>query len=88
MNWRGGGGELDLVAEREGCRRFVEVKLREAGDPLRDEAIPDWKRARLRQAALAWEAIHGEPAVEVCFLVAFVDGESGAVELVDDAFDG
>ena len=88
-NWRGGGGEIDLVAERAGCLRFVEVKLRDPEDPLREEAIPDSKRRRLRGAALAWEMEHGQPAIEVCFLVAWVEAHDDAwrVEWLDDPFD-
>ena len=87
-NWRGGGGEIDLVAERDGCVRLVEVKLREPEDVLGDEALPEHKRALLRLAGRAWLAEHGEPTVEICFLVAFVDPACRAIRWIDDAFDG
>lgn len=87
-NWRGGGGEIDLVAERGGCVRLVEVKLRDPLDPLGDEAIPDHKRVLLRLAGRAWLAERGEPAEEICFLVAFVDWERRTVRWIDNAFDG
>jgi len=86
-NWRGGGGELDAVVERAGMLRFVEVKLRELDDPLSDEAVDANKRTRLRRAARLWLEERGEPAREVCFLVATVD-PGGAIDWVDDAFDG
>ena len=50
-NWRGGGGELDVVVARGVAVRFVEVKLRDPADPLGDEAVSASKRSRLRSAA-------------------------------------
>ena len=92
-NWRGGGGELDVVVDRGGDLRFVEVKLRDLCDPLADEAVNSGKRSRLRSAARAWLLGRGEPDREVCFLVAIVHhdpaaGTTGHVEWLDDAFDG
>lgn len=86
-NWRGGGGELDLVVRREGRLRFVEVKVRAQADSLTDDAVSPHKRRRLRAAAEAWLASQPEPD-EVCFLVAFVDTlvEPWRVRFVDDAF--
>lgn len=54
-NWRGGGGELDVVALRGGLVAFVEVKSR--GDPgaLGDPIV--WaQRERLIRAATAYLA--------------------------------
>ena len=85
--WRGGGGEIDLVVERAGFVRFVEVKLRAPDDPLSDEAVSPSKQARLRQAARAWFLLHREPAREACFTVAILAAD-GAVRWIDDAFDG
>ncbi len=87
-NWRGGGGELDLVVAHDGKVRFVEVKVRDPADPLADDAVSPHKRRRLRSAGEAWLAQQpGEPA-EVCFLVAYVDTSQDpwAVRWVDDAF--
>lgn len=86
-NWRGGGGELDLVMSRDGAVRFVEVKLREATDPLGDDAVTVAKQRLLRQAARAWLAVHGEPRRECAFLVAMVDHD-GDIRWIDNAFDG
>lgn len=87
-NWRGGGGELDVVVARDGCTRLVEVKVRDADDTLADDAIPEHKRRLLRLAGEAWLVAHGEPAVEIAFLVAMVDvrSEPWSVRFVDDAF--
>lgn len=90
-NWRGGGGELDLVAWRADELRFVEVKARRAGDPRADDALTPRKQARLRLAAKAWLALN--PAYErlaPAFLVAFVDTtlEPWEIRWLDNAFDG
>ncbi len=85
-NWRGGGAELDLVVQRDGCVRVVEVKARQPGeDGL--EAITADKQSRLRRGAEAWLAQHPAP-VEVAFLIALVTLEDAlwSIELWDDPF--
>ncbi|MDP2306719.1 MAG: YraN family protein [Pseudomonadota bacterium] len=87
-NWRGGGGELDVVAGHDGKLRFVEVKVRDPADILGDDAVSPHKRRRLKSAAEAWLAgMAGEP-VEACFLVAYVDAtvDPWAIRWIDDAF--
>jgi putative endonuclease len=62
-NWRGDGGELDLVAARGAELVVVEVKTRSGarfGHPL--EAIDARKLARLWRLALQWRAQHPEHA--------------------------
>ncbi len=49
-NWRGGGGELDIVATRRGVVAIVEVKARADADAL-TEPISYWQRQRLLIAA-------------------------------------
>lgn len=87
-NWRGGGGELDLVVAHDGKVRFVEVKVRDPADPLGDDAVSPHKRRHLVRAAEAWLALQVEAPREACFLVAYVDtaAEPWAVRWVDDAF--
>lgn len=89
-NWRAPPGELDIVAERAGMLRVVEVKLRDLEDPRADDAIPSSKRSKLRATARAWLTARGEPEREVAFMVAWVelDGEGMRVTLMDDAFEG
>ena len=51
-NWRCARGEIDLIAQDQGCLVVVEVKTRRSstfGDPL--EAITPAKLARLRRLA-------------------------------------
>lgn len=90
-NWLAERGELDLVARRDGCVRFVEVKARHADDPLADEAVTPVKQQRLRRAAEAWMYTHAALGwTEVAFLVAWVDTTTAPWEVrwLDDAFDG
>jgi putative endonuclease len=85
-NWRGGGGELDLVVRRATVLRIVEVKARRVDDLHGPEmAIGPGKRRKLARAAEAFLAQYPEPFEEVAFLVALVEGDR--VTLIDDAFD-
>lgn len=90
-NWRGAGGEIDVIARRGGVLRFVEVKARAPGDDTGADAITDRKIARLVRAAEAWLQEDTAPRDEVAFLVAVVsfrtDG-SVSIDWLDDAFDG
>lgn len=54
-NFRGAGGELDIVAMRDGELHFIEVKSRTGdafGSPL--ESVTERKKARIRRAAELW----------------------------------
>lgn len=89
-NWSGGGGELDLVAERDGAVRFVEVKARAVGDDSGDEAVGRAKQRHLVAAAEAWLARAGSPR-ESAFTVVIVEvddlDQPRIVAWYDDAFD-
>ena len=88
-NWRGRGGELDIVAKRAGCLRFVEVKQRQPDDPVGLEAIGSSKQAKLVRAAQQYLNTRAVDFDEVAFMVAWVEaaGTAWRVELIDDAFD-
>ena len=83
------GGELDLVALREGQLRFVEVKQRQANDPVGLEAIGAGKRRRLSRAARQYLEQVDPTFHEVAFMVAWVEtnGDQWRLDLIDDAFD-
>ncbi|MCB9686786.1 MAG: YraN family protein [Alphaproteobacteria bacterium] len=87
-NWRCDAGELDLVVERDGVLRFVEVKARAPGDEGGLEAIGESKRRHLRRAGETWLTERGLPEREVAFLVVVVTCGPGAwtAEWLDDAF--
>ena len=82
-NWRGGGGELDIVALRSGLLRIVEVKARTVGDPLL--AVTPSKQRRLRGAAEAYLSSCAEPWESVSFSIAML--EAGQLSWLHDAFD-
>ncbi|MFT5685219.1 MAG: putative endonuclease [Myxococcota bacterium] len=82
-NWRGGRGELDIVALSDGVVRIVEVKARTGADPLR--AITPSKQRRLIRAAEAFLAFTDVPWQEVSFSIAMV--EDGTLSWLHDAFD-
>jgi putative endonuclease len=88
-NWRGGGGEIDVIVAREGAVQFVEVRgWAEGGLVPMEETIDAGKRRRLASAARAWLAANREPT-EVSFLVVFVhmDREPWSATWIDNAFD-
>ena len=84
-NWRGGGGELDIVAVRQGSLRFVEVKTRSHDDPVGIECVGRSKQAKLSRAARAWLAKSDSPFDNVAFMVVLV--EPTGLTWYDDAFD-
>jgi len=84
-NWRGAGGELDLVVRKGSRLRFVEVKARAADDPVGIEAVGSAKRAHLVRAARAWLRKNEPDVDEMAFTVALVEDES--ITWYDDAFD-
>lgn len=88
-NWRGGGGELDVVVCRGRALRIVEVKARKGdADPL--FALSPAQQGRLRAAGEAFLAAHEAPIDDLAFLLAAVRMGAGAwsIEWLDDAFDG
>ena len=88
-NWRGRGGEIDLITIHYGILHFVEVKTRSSrsyGGGL--DAISASKRAKLARAAEAY--LLAPPAHEGCvFSVAVVTAVEDLydVEFIPDAFD-
>ncbi|GGO87553.1 UPF0102 protein [Nocardioides phosphati] len=65
-NWRGDGGELDLVLRQGSTLVVCEVKTRSStgwGQPL--EAVGRQKADRLRRLAAQWMAAHGVRVTDV-----------------------
>ena len=88
-NWRGGGGELDVVVWRADQLRFVEVKARVDATIDAEESLMGAKRPRLVSAAQLWlDGSTIDPA-GIAFLVVVVDCtvEPWAFTWYDDAFD-
>ena len=63
-NWRGGGGEIDLVAHRRGVLAICEVKTRSDASAL-DEVLTAAQRERIGRAAAAFLARRPELARHV-----------------------
>jgi putative endonuclease len=88
-NFHAQGGELDIIVERSGKLRFVEVRAREAGTDDAVESITPTKQRRMRVAAEVWMLARTAPFEEVAFLIAAVELDQGRVskiEWIDDAF--
>lgn len=85
-NFRAQGGEIDLVAERDGVLCFVEVRRRGAGARVGALASVDSrKRARLSAAARAFVARHSLAGRPARFDVVALEGE-GAITHIPSAF--
>lgn len=84
-NWRARGGEIDIISLKDGRLRLVEVKQRGAGDPVGLDAVGATKRARLVRAGEAWLAQTDVVYDEVCFAVAWLEGDR--LLWIDNAFD-
>ena len=85
-NWIAVGAEVDLIVQKEGRIRFVEVKARKNLDPMAEEAVSAGQRSRLRRAANFWLS-ENPPVKEACFLVAWVHLDTETVQWMDNAFD-
>ena len=93
-NFSGAGGEVDIVAEKDGEVHFIEVKARSHeshGSPL--EAVTEGKQDRIRRAARLWLAtprdnIKGKDIAPCFFSVIGIDlaGEWPDIEFIEDAF--
>lgn len=89
-NWRGVGGELDLITLHDGWWAAVEVKTRSGlgfGDPF--EAIGPRKLARLHRLMRQWHAQSGiarrqEPWRVDAVAVLVVPGEAPRFDLLTD----
>ncbi|MDF1562341.1 MAG: YraN family protein [Deltaproteobacteria bacterium] len=84
------GGEIDLVAEREGVRAYVEVRSRSRGDRGPAEATIDRRKIqRIVLAARHHLARHGDGGCDLRFDVVAVvleDGRPRQLEHLEDAF--
>src|ERR671934_754039 len=83
-NWRCRGGEIDVVAARDGLLVFCEVKTRRGdGHGTAAEAVTPAKQARLRGLAAAYLAATPHAPCQVRFDVVAVTWPPGGPPLVD-----
>ena len=84
-NWRGTGGEIDLILRRNDTVVFCEVKTRSGtAYGFAAEAV-DWrKQQRIRALAAQWLRHHHEPIGLLRFDVACV--QNGRLEVLEEAF--
>ena len=84
-NWRGTGGEIDLVLGRGDVIVFCEVKTRSGTRyGTAAEAVDARKQQRIRRLAVQWLRGAGTGAGELRFDVACV--QNGRVEVLEGAF--
>jgi putative endonuclease len=84
-NWRGTGGEIDLVLRRDGIIVFCEVKTRSGTRyGTAAEAVDHRKQQRIRRLAVQWLRGTQEGVGELRFDVACV--QNGRVEVLEGAF--
>jgi putative endonuclease len=89
-NWRGRGGELDLITLHDGILHFVEVKTRSGSESVGGvwDSISASKRSKLVRTAEAY--LLEPPPHDACvFSVALVTDDGGelAIEFLPNAFD-
>jgi putative endonuclease len=88
-NFRRAGGEIDVIARRDGVLVFCEVKTRRStrwGLPV--EAIDPRKQARIKKVAAVWLREHKPGRVALRFDVVSIVMTGGRAELehLPDAF--
>ncbi len=84
-NWRGTGGEIDLVLRLDGTVVFCEVKTRSTtAYGFAVEAVDLRKQRRIRSLAAQWLRHHHEPTRSLRFDVACV--QNGRLEVLEGAF--
>ncbi len=85
-NFRCRMGEIDLIAEKDGCIVFVEVKYRQSGScGTPEEAVDHRKQVRISNAASYYLYHHFYPSETPCrFDVAAISGEE--IRMIENAF--
>ncbi len=86
-NFRCRLGEIDLIAERDGCIVFVEVKYRKdesCGFP--EEAVDRRKQVRVSNAASYYLYSHFYPTGTPCRFDVVAADAGGEIRLIENAF--
>ena len=83
-NYRRAMGEIDIIAARDGCVYFVEVKAKSSalfGSPA--ESVNQAKRRRIAKVAIVYMS-EAEKDTEYGFLVVSVILNQNKVEIIED----
>lgn len=87
-NFRGAGGELDIVCRRDGVIYFVEVKARRRGAQVAPaEAVTPDKKRRLLACAEYWlyqRELSGAACGFLLLTVEYAAGGAPKIELIED----
>lgn len=88
-NFRGGKGEIDIVARKNGITYFVEVKARKVDSMVNPaEAITPDKKRRLKDAIMHWLGKNGKMDKPSSFLLVTVilptETEKAVIEVIED----
>jgi len=85
-NYRGPGGEIDLIARDGETLVFVEVKTRKSGTPA--EAVDEEKQRRISRAALVFLKKHGllNPGVPSRFDIVAINWPDAAKQPIIEHF--
>lgn len=82
-------GEIDVIAEKDGCAAIVEVKLRESADFAEArEFVTRSKQAKLRRAAQHWLMTSGtelQPRFDVVEI--YTGGRKHIINHIENAFE-
>jgi Holliday junction resolvase-like predicted endonuclease len=81
LNWRVPAAEIDIVASKDGCMYFVEVKYRQTsrqGEGF--DYITPAKLKHMQRAAKLWLSQHPDWTGEVCLAALSISGD-GTIEL-------
>ena len=92
-NFRTPSGEIDIIAQKDGCVVFVEVRTRRGGAPGEAaESIASRKQAHLVDVAQAYvQSLSSPPAaqrIDVITLSLAPDGRVVALDHIEDAVSG
>ena len=82
-------GEIDVIAEKDGCAAIVEVKLRESADFAEArEFVTRSKQAKLRRAALHWLMTSGTELQPRFYVVEiYTGGREHIINHIENAFE-
>ncbi len=87
-NYRAVGGEIDIIAKKDGVIYFVEVKAREEGKARAAESISYDKKRRLKRAAEYWLGHYGNQNTEAGWLIVLIalnkSGEAIDIDILSD----